>query len=605
MTGTVLELLDVITPDMKAVELSRMFMDWDQSRNDWRGRIKEVLQYLYATDTSHTSNNRLPWKNKTTTPKLCQIADNLEANYLLTMFPKLKSLFWLANERDANSKDKRDAIQNYIYWCISQPQFKKEFRKLVLDFIHKGNAIGTVEWQDYRAEQADGTQMGYVGPGIRRINPEDCVINPTADSFNRSPKFIRTIITMGELKEYLQRLSNDDNTEAYQKLFDYLKEIRGRAKADTVDWTSRDDLYTMDGFGSFRDYLSSDCVELLTFYGDWYDPENDTFGKNRVITFVDRHKIIDDKANPSNFGTAPIYHAAWRQRQDNVWGMGPLENLVGMQYRIDHLENQKADCGDFTIVPVIKVKGMVQEFTWQPGEKIWLEEPDADVEVHQPNVQLMQLDSMISYYEAKMEEMAGAPREAMGIRSPGEKTKYEVQSLENAASRIFQNKINQFEEQILEPLINAMLELARRNMVNTTAIPVFDDTYKMQKFQELTVEDITGIGRIRVVGSRHFAEQAELVQNLGALSTSPVWQYIQPHFSSQKLAKLYEDLFNLGDYEIVSPDVGIYEQADAQRKIQAIQEQLHSEMGTASGIGGDYDMNPAESAALQPQQAPE
>jgi len=54
----------------------------------------------------------------------------------------------------------------------------------------------------------------------------------------------------------------------------------------------------------------------------------------------------------------------------------------------------------------------------------------------------------------------------MGFRSPGEKTKYEVQRLENASARIFQNKINQFEEQIVEPLLNAMLELARRNLAD-------------------------------------------------------------------------------------------------------------------------------------------
>ena len=35
-----------------------------------------------------------------------------------------------------------------------------------------------------------------------------------------------------------------------------------------------------------------------------------------------------------------------------------------------------------------------------------------------------------------MEEMAGAPKEAMGFRSPGEKTAYEVQRMENAASQV-------------------------------------------------------------------------------------------------------------------------------------------------------------------------
>jgi len=99
----------------------------------------------------------------------------------------------------------------------------------------------------------------------------------------------------------------------------------------------------MDGFTNFRAYLLSDMVEVLTFYGDWYDPYTDTFEKNRVITVVDRHKLIENKPNPSFFGYPPIVHSPWRRKQDNLWGMGPLANLVGMQYRMDHIENMAAD----------------------------------------------------------------------------------------------------------------------------------------------------------------------------------------------------------------------------------------------------------------------
>src|SRR5437879_6010137 len=211
----------------------------------------------------------------------------------------------------------------------------------------------------------------------------------------------------------------------------------------------------MDGFSSFRNYLQADVVEILTFYGDYYDYDNDVFEKNRVVTVIDRHKLIENKPNPSFFGYPPIFHAPWRKKQDNLWGMGPLDNLVGMQYRMDHVENMKADIWDFTTYPVQKVKGFVEDFTWQPGEKIFISE-EGDVEIEQPKVEILQSNTENQYLANLMEEMAGAPKEAMGFRSPGEKTKYEVQRLENAAARVFQNKITQFEEQIIEPLLNAM-----------------------------------------------------------------------------------------------------------------------------------------------------
>lgn len=602
MTGKTLELVgDIINPDQKASRLCEQYIQFENFRNPWKRGMEEVNRYVYATDTSQTSNASLPWKNKTTLPKLCQISDNLYSNYTLTMFPKQKNIFWQADEEDSSSVQKRNAIQNYMSWAISQPQFKEELFKSILDYIHKGNAIVTVEWVDNRTLQKDKTQAGYVGPALRRISPLDCVINPTAESFIHSPKFIRTIMSMGELKDHLEALSNDDNRDTYQALFDYLKEIRSRARGLQGDFVERDGIYQMDGFGSFQQYLMSNTVEIITFYGDWYNADDDIFEKNRVITVIDRHKIISDKPNPSFFGYPPIYHTPWRRRVDNLWGMGPLENLIGMQFSIDKRLNQMADILDLTAYPVIKVKGFVESFVWQPAEQIFVSD-EGDVELVQPNIQIQQLIQDIALTEAKMEEMAGAPKEAMGFRSPGEKTKYEVQRLENAASRIFQNKINQFEEFILEPALNAMLELARRNMVNTTSIPVFDDEFKMQTFQSLSVDDITGVGRIKPRGARMFSEQAELVQNLQGLTSSPMWQFIQPHFSGIKLAKIYEDIFDLTDYGVVTPYIALAEQADGQRQVQVLQEQLHQEMGTATGIGEDFDITSGQPPTGVPQQ---
>jgi len=594
MTGRVLPLEnvaleDVIIPDLLATRITEKFLSWEDMRQLKKNSWEEVRRYVYATDTTQTSNSTLPWKNKTTVPKLCQIRDNLFANYTATLFPKRKWLEWIADDQDSNSMAKKDAIVNYMTWCTEQPNFRSEVEKIIQDYIDFGNAIATVEWKDMRVEQKDKTQVGFVGPAIRRISPLDIVFNPTAESFIESPKIVRTIISLGELKDLLERMSNDENRNAYEELYKYLKEIRFHAQQYQGDWSQKDRLYIVDGFTSFRAYLTSDVCEVLTFYGDWYDPYSDTFQKNRVITVVDRHKLIENRANESFYGYAPIFHTPWRRKQDNLWGMGPLDNLVGMQYRMDHIENMKADIWDLVTYPVQKVKGFVEDYTWQPGEKIFVTE-EGDVELVQPEVQIMQSNMEISTLATTMEEMAGAPKEAMGIRSPGEKTKYEVQRLENASSRLFNNKIFQFSE-YMDWLLNAMLEMARRNMTGVTAIRVFNDEFQTTTFQNLTVDDITGIGRIKAVGARHFAEQAELVQNLTALTSSGLWSTVQPHFSGIILAKIMENVFDLKDFGVVTPYIQLAEQADAQRYIQAMQEQLHQEAGTATGIGGDYDVN--------------
>lgn len=596
MTGRVVLIEDVITPDKMATSIVDKYITWNNARQPAMRKWEEVRQYIFATNTSQTSNSSLPWKNKTTLPKLCQIRDNLYSNYMATMFPNRVPILWEANEKDSNSKAKRDSITNYMQWAMDQASFRAEMDKVVLDYIDYGNCCVTVDWVDQRVDQGDRMQSGYVGPIVRRISPLDIVFNPTTENFEDSPKIIKSIISLGELKEKIDSMAGDQNQEEYEELWKYLKDIRAQAHEYTGDWQYRDNMYQMEGFASFQHYLQGDMVELLTFYGDLYDEEKDVFYKNHVMTVVDRHKLIGNKPNPSFFGTPPIFHSPWRRRQDNLWGMGPLENLIGMQYRIDHMENMKADMMDLSTYPVQKVKGFVEDFVWQPGEKIYVSE-EGDVELIQPNINVQQLVQDISMMLTLMEEMAGAPKEAMGFRSPGEKTKYEVQSMENAASRVFQAKIRQFEEQIVERVLNAMLELSKRNLSGAMSIKVFDDELKASTFRSLSVEDITGIGRIKPVAARHFAEQAQLIQNLNSMAASPLYASIQPHVSTVKLAKLFERSFNVENDELFMPFVALSEQMEAQQLQQALQEQMLQATQTASGMGEDFDLP----AGAQPQ----
>src|SRR6266850_6852969 len=188
MTGKVMPLENVISPDILATKITDKYLQWDTLRQVKKADWEEIRRYVYATDTTQTSNSVLPWKNKTTIPKLCQIRDNLFANYTATLFPKRKWLEWEADNADSNSMAKRETIVNYMSWVVEQPTFRPEIEKIIQDYIDFGNAFATVEWKDFRVQQPDKTQVGYVGPAIRRISPLDIVFNPTAENFIESPK---------------------------------------------------------------------------------------------------------------------------------------------------------------------------------------------------------------------------------------------------------------------------------------------------------------------------------------------------------------------------------------------------------------------------------
>lgn len=587
MAGKVLDLYSIITPDAMGTQIAKYFVSWNGLRQkkitDWQ----ELRQYVFATDTTQTSNSKLPWKNKTTVPKLCQIRDNLFANYMASILPKRKWLEWDASKEDDNDRAKREAILNYMGWAVSQERFRTELSKLILDYIDYGNCFGTVEWIDERQNiQGQNYQVGYVGPALRRISPLDIVFNPTAPTFVDSPKIVRSLVNLGEIKEIIERQNPGEDKEFYEDLYKYIIDLRSTVRNNSgVDLHVQDNYYSVDGFTSMRVYLESDYVEILTFYGDLFDWESKTLLKNHKIMVVDRHKVISKKPNPSYFGFPPIFHVGWRLRQDNLWAMGPLDNLVGLQYRIDHVENLKADVFDLLTFPPLKVKGYVEDFKWGPMERIYIGD-EGDVEMLTPAFQILQANVEVTNYMNIMEEMAGSPKEAMGFRTPGEKTAYEVQRLENAAARIFQSKIVQLEEQGLERWLNAMLELARRTMDGPQEIAIFDDENKIQVFETLTPQDITGAGRIKPIAARHFAEKAELVQNITNFYNSGPGQDpdVRMHLSGVQIARTFEELLQLQDFKIVQQYIRVAEHADAQRLMNASQEQVVNEAQMPAGI---------------------
>lgn len=607
MTGKVLTLTDVVdvSPDNLAMRIADQYVTWENMRQVKMDEWKEIQQYVFATDTSKTRNNKQDWSNRTTIPKLCQIRDNLYANYMAALFPKRKWLVWEGSYADDEVKDKRDAIESYMAWVLDRQEFYSEVSKIVLDYIDYGNPFVTVEWVDNTSEDVSGKRrLGYAGPMLKRISPTDIVFNPVAPNFQSSPKIIRSFVSLGEVKKMIldKVFQSEEEEKAAHKLFSELRDLRQSLSEFNGEVDLRDNIYQISGFDSYRQYLGSGNVEILTFYGDIYDEANDVYYENKIIKIIDRLKILSIETNPSFFGQAPIYHAGWRIRPDNLWAMGPLDNLVGMQYRIDHLENMKADVFDVIAYPPLKIKGHVQDFTWGPMERIYIGD-DGDVTMLTPDTQALMADNQIAILEAKMEEMAGSPKEAMGFRTPGEKTAFEVQRLEQAAGRIFQSKVSAFERDVLEPVINAMLELARRYMTQSV-IRTFDNQEKLTKFLTLTAEDITGSGRIKPIAARHFAEKANIVQTINSFFSSSAGQdpLVKVHFSGLELAKMWEHLLDMEDYNIVDPYIALAEQADAQRMQHSNQQQVALESQTAAGIlPGDHDPTLGE---LESAQAP-
>jgi len=577
MAGETIDIMHILGPDNMAVEIATRWREWSALRTNWVEEKKELRNYLYATDTRTTGNAVLPWSNTTTTPKLTQIMDNLHANYFATLFPQQKWMRFEPADSASNKRTKIETIQAFMENKVNQSDFVNTASDLLYDWIQYGNCFATVTYDSVVVSKENGsTNVSYEGPRLVRVSPYDIVFNPTASSFTKTPKIIKSIMTLGEIKK------KSEGNPVFQTVLDKMLYARATVGGNE-DIADKSSGFTADGFSSIQQYYGSNFVEVLTFYGDIYDSVNQTLLADRIITIVDRAYIVSNEENPSWLGHAPIFHSGWRPRPDNLYAMGPLDNLVGMQYRIDHLENLKADVFDQIAYPIMKIRGDVEDFDFEPGARIYLGE-EGDVGYLQPDGTALQADLQIQILENKMEEMAGAPKQAMGIRTPGEKTAFEVQSLQNSASRIFEHKTAHFERTFLEPILNAMLECGRRNLSSTESLAMVDQGTGNTFFREITKSDIVGSGKISAVGARHFAERARRVQNLTQLYQVKLSDpTVAAHLSGKEFARIMSQ--ELGEARLFSENIMVTEQLETQQAAQEAEMKNQEDLVKAQQMG--------------------
>lgn len=133
---------------------------WDEKKGQratWEAEKRELRNYIFATDTSKTSGNVLPWRNSTTIPKICQIRDNLHANYISALFPNDDWLKWEGYTLEDETKEKQDAIQAYMSNKVREDQMRSTISTLTYDYIDFGISIADCIWVN---ESKEDTETG-------------------------------------------------------------------------------------------------------------------------------------------------------------------------------------------------------------------------------------------------------------------------------------------------------------------------------------------------------------------------------------------------------------------------------------------------------------
>ena len=600
----------------KVGHLLQMYDSWLSSRKTIEEEWQKTQNMIFATDAAQSVGvcASSSWRNNSTRGKIAQIRDNLHANYFAALMSSRNWLKWESTGSTEELAKKRKVITAYMRNKTELGGLSRIVSDLLYDYIDYGVAFATPIWVNEVTEYEDPETgllvpvVQYQGPKAVRLSPHDTVLNPTASSIKDSPVFIRSLVTYGQLAAMAEDMPAN---EEYQKSVDKLTKARqfnGQGNSNSF----KDESYKVQGFSSFSEYLSSGSVELITFMGT-YTEDDGTLHRNVKVVIADRNILLTEEKLPPMPSGSYIHMAGWRDRPDNLYSQSPLAKLLGLQFRIDKLENLKADAMDLVVEPPLMVKGDVDPFTWQPGEVIGADVDGQVVEISKNLHNIALAQNEIAQLEQTMEELAGAPKQAMGFRTPGEKTAFEVQTLETSGSRIFQQKIEKFESEILEPLLNDMLNLARMYGSSRENISYIDPDLNVEDFIEITKEDLITSGVLRAVGSKHFLSKAKVVSEITQLMNTNAFQVIQPHISAKNLALLYEDVLEVDKYDIIRPFAGIDEQAEMAQYQQQLEQELavsqdvetdmtEEELYAESAIGSEGDDQGESGDNLAPDQ---
>lgn len=568
MSTDALSVLRALTPEVMADEIINKWVQYKLARTSWESEMMEIRNYQYATSTATTEVSANNYNNSTTIPKLSQIAMNLKANYSAHLFGNPDWVQFEAFDRDSASAEAKEKVQAYARNKVTRKDYEVVMDECLDDWLASGVCFAQQRYITEKGEDASSNPtIIYQGGVLERIAPQDIAFDVTASTFAKAVKIIRKVYTLGDIARLV---AEDGHTAFTQDLLDNIRQTKqmvrssGIIKApEGVDWSS--EVITKDGFGDMLNYVNGDLVEVHEFYGDMYSLDTGEFLPNHKITVVDRRLVIEKSPITTPNGSQQIYYAAWERRPDNLMGMSPLARLVGMQFKLDKLENMRADIFDMIANPTTVEKGDVEFYGVRgaPGGRYVVDE-NGDVKYLIPDTTILNADFQMNNVMQIMEEMAGSPRNATGFRTPGEKTKFEVQVLDNGGNRIFREKTKRFERDFVEDILNDIVMLGRENLGETDLISTQGTEFDIQVFMSINKEDLNISGKLRARGSSLFAEKANALQNLMTLLNNPVLlQMIDRHVSRKALYAAVEELADLKPFNIFLPNIGIQEDQES------------------------------------------
>tara|TARA_R110002096_G_scaffold163951_3_gene331552 strand:+ start:3129 stop:4889 length:1761 start_codon:yes stop_codon:yes gene_type:complete len=538
----------------KADTITRTWTRWDAMKDPAIVKWREVEAYRYATDTSSLPQGGSAFNHTTHLPIVASIAQDLKAILGQVVLPHEDWFTFEPSDSEAAREEQRKIIVSYLKNRHALNGFVNVIDKLEEDIISTGNCFA----QAHHADESRAENAGYVGPKPNRISPYDICFDATAADFANTPKIVREIVSLGELFKRGRdgRLDGDAVTEL-------LLNRHNAASSDGGE--DKNEQYVPLGFGTYQEYLIGGFVELLWFYGDVYDGDNNELHESKMIVVADNYVTLLEQDIQTADGRPHIYKGGWQNLPDNLWSQGPLENIIGLNYQINHRENAKSEALDRLIYPDKVYMGDVEEMYDDETDTVTYLAPEGGgVNELAINTQFFSFDLQIDRLQHAARGAARLPSDLTGFRSQGEKTLGEVTALTEGGMRGFVDKAAGFERDVLEPLLKAEIELAHAHFGTAFSVPNKSELGFIEMLN-VTQDDLAINGLLIPRGAKRFARKNQLLGSLTQLSGTPLFQIAAPHISAKGVSTMLGELLEVQDDGVFEENAQVIEATEQQQ----------------------------------------
>jgi len=598
-----------------AREIGNLWQRWDQDRREYTKLTRAVIQQIYAVNTKGTSHgSKLPHRNKTTTPKLAQIRDTLSSQIANSLFSRVNYFTFVGSNDDSAARTNEVLMDSIARTKFEQSGFEIQLKKgISTHLIPMGSLCVRSYYVDER-HTADGQlQEGYVGGKIDLISPLDIVFDLQARSFDESVKVVRSVVPVGAFIKEVAECKYGQGID--------IEKIKGTLKGKEVSGSSvgmysteleehKRQIFKTYGHEMRQDLQDGRLVEVLEFHGSWMDDDFNMDNRiDRRILVLNRSVVLTDQPLGQN---EKLFFHTYHEGVGNLLPPGPLAMIYGLQYRLDHMENRMEDMWDQLAAPHYVERGSVR-FTDRngnvdgdrtvPGGKYNLTDADSGVDIIRPPVNLAEVNIQTEEIARRMEAMAAAPGDLMGIKTAGRQTATQFSAQRDSANTNFFSRVRALEEGLVEKLINHQVELYIKNFSDSDTIEILNEE-KAREFRDIKKSDLTVRGKFKAKGSKYLARRNEQLDILAQLQQAGVMQMITPHVSSIKLAEFAQFALGEDELDIVQPYVSVHESKELASLQQAAQDELEEErtQGLDDVVTPEEEQLTQFTEALQSQQ---